>query len=123
MNCSCCGIEYSLRQLDPWGGRMDAYCTRCAEIRCDAYPGACTQPEPKDDAIDYGIAFGLLIEALLPYWQQQESMPPEQALRKLLNERDLYHAVLSDMADGVEDDYSAWAARVIGVATPSEDNR
>lgn len=38
-SCACCGKPNPLRQLDPWAGRLDAYCEDCAHMRCDAYPG------------------------------------------------------------------------------------
>jgi hypothetical protein len=73
-------------------------------------------PDPHDDSIDYALAFGQMIEALLPYWERQESMRPDDAIRKLVNEHQLYHDVLSDIADRVNayEPYSDWAARVLG---------
>lgn len=47
--CACCGSTFLLPRIhwrgeDPWEGRMDDYCDRCALTRCDAYPGECPVP-------------------------------------------------------------------------------
>lgn len=75
-----------------------------------------SQPiDPHDDSIDYALGFGKMIYELMPYWHRQDSMPPEQALRKLLNEHAVMLEVLSDMAAGVEamESYDVWAKRVV----------
>jgi hypothetical protein len=33
--CCCCRAPIAVRNPDPWEGRMDRYCLRCAELRCD----------------------------------------------------------------------------------------
>jgi len=72
--------------------------------------------DPHDDSIDYARGWGRMIEAVLPYWEQQSSMPPEQAIRKLISEHEVMYSVLSEMAGGVDahEPYSAWAERVVG---------
>ncbi len=41
-NCVCCGTDIGPDERvyvhEHWGGRMDAYCERCSDERCDAYP-------------------------------------------------------------------------------------
>jgi hypothetical protein len=39
--CWCCGGSVLVRDPDPWGGRLDGYCEKCALARCDAFPGDC----------------------------------------------------------------------------------
>jgi hypothetical protein len=71
--------------------------------------------DPHEDSIDYALGFGRMIDALLDYWERQESMPPEQAIRKLVSERDVMFRVLCDMADEIDagEPYSVWAKRVV----------
>ena len=41
--CMCCGKDAPIRGAnDPWEGRLDGYCYKCALTRCDAYPSECT---------------------------------------------------------------------------------
>lgn len=41
--CGCCEKELEKRDPDPWEGRLDGYCYKCALTRCDAYPGDCSR--------------------------------------------------------------------------------
>ncbi len=42
--CACCEAEVMDRGAsDPWQGALSAYCLRCAEQRCDAFPGSCRE--------------------------------------------------------------------------------
>jgi len=36
-----CGVVVEPRDPDPWEGRLDGYCYRCALARCDAFSDEC----------------------------------------------------------------------------------
>lgn len=40
-SCWCCGSAATLREPDPWEGRLDGYCTPCAQARCDTTDSVC----------------------------------------------------------------------------------